>query len=910
MAARVAVVTLVWCGAGVGAAEAYVDAVPLPGTPAAVQASTLYYADGRTVLARVGTTDHSDVPLSAVPPGMRHAILAAEDRDFYHHAGVSLRGMLRAVVADARGGREGASTITQQYARNAFLTQDFSAGRKAREMVLAVKLERQYTKDQILERYLNTIYFGRGAYGIAAAAGAYFGVGVGRLTPAQGAVLAAAVKDPYHFDPAVDPAGARQRWRWIIAAERAQGWLDADPAYPPVRPAHARLDDANGLIVDQVERELAGHGVTPRELHTRGLRVVTTVDADAQRAAVRRVAGTLADQPAGLRAAVVAVDPATGGVRAYYGGAQGRGYFDDAAAPRPPASAFTPIVLAAALEQGIGYDSRWDGSSPRTFPGRGPLRNPDGRQCPDCTLRQAMVDSLRTPFYAVAQRVGAGRVRDTAYRLGVSRTYDGRQTLVDVRGDPEPGRTRADIALGRYAVTPADLASVYATFAAGGIRHRRHFVTSAAGPDGAPRWRLHAAGARVLSANAAADVSAVLHAVVQAGQARPDRPAAGEAGSQQWGDTHDNQDAWMAGYTPQLATAVWLGRSVPGPIRDRDGEPIEGGTVPARLWRDVTHDALTDTPPTALPPPAHLGRTDVGDAGARGRSRRAAHSPESGPESGSGSGSGESGTSTGDLVVVHTRHPGKRLALTFDDGPSPYTTQVLALLAEYGITATFCMVGEEVDRYPGIVRQVVARGHRLCNHSWRHDDLGVVSADVARHDMERTDAALARAVPGATVTYFRAPYGSWGGTAHVAAGRGQTPLGWLVDPDDWTMPGADVIAGRIRDQVTPRAVVLVHDGGGDRAQTVQALRTLIPELLADGWTFDLPETTVAARRLPSASPSGTPTRSGDPTSSSTPPPATPSSAAPPPPTPTSAVPPPPPPPPTPAPGGAEPSRRS
>jgi membrane peptidoglycan carboxypeptidase len=488
---RLIVIALFNCGAGAAAVEASIESVPLPSEPSEPQASTLYYRDGRTILARVGTTDHSDVPLSAVPTAVRWAVLAAEDRDFYGHGGVSVRGVLRAVVADAGGGRQGASTITQQYARNAFLTQDVSFERKAKEFALAVQLERQHTKDEILERYLNTIYYGRGAYGIAAAAHAYFGITPDRLTAGQGAVLAAVIKDPYNFDPANDAGAARKRWDWIVKAARELGRLDEVPQYPAVASPAAKDPGPNGLIIDRVERELAAHGVTAQELHTRGLSIVTTLDAAAQGAAVTQVAARLRGQPKGLRAALVAVDPRTGGVRAYYGGDQGRGYFDDASAPHPAAATFKPIVLAAALRNGIGYLSRWDGSSPRTFAGRlgVPLKNPGGLQCPSCTLEKSMVQSLNTPFYAVTEEIGADAVRAMAHDLGIAKKYAGMPTLVDAKGDPMPGKTRSDISIGRYPVTPGDLATVYATFAAGGVRRDRYFVETATAPDGRRLWK-------------------------------------------------------------------------------------------------------------------------------------------------------------------------------------------------------------------------------------------------------------------------------------------------------------------------------------------------------------------------------------------------------------------------------------
>jgi membrane peptidoglycan carboxypeptidase len=861
LAVRILVIALFNCGAGAGAAEAYVDSVPLPGAPTAPQASVLYYSDGHTILARVGTTDHSDVPLSAVPLPVRQAVLAAEDRGFYSHAGVSARGVARAFVADIGGSRQGASTVTQQWARNAFLTQDFSVDRKIREFALAVKIERQYTKDQILEHYLNTIYFGRGAYGIAAAAHAYFGITTDRLTPAQGAVLAATIKDPYRYDPAVDAAAAKERWTWIVNAEKTEKWLSGNVVYPQIAPADPSIAGPNGLVVDQVEKELASHGITSQELHTRGLSVVTTLDATAQSSAATLVAQQLNTQPKGLQAALVALDPQTGGVRAYYGGDMGPGYYDYAATTHPAASTFKPIVLAAAEQEGIGYQSRWDGSSPRTFPDRlgVPLKNNDNQQCPDCTLESAMVGSLNTPFYAVSEQIGADKVRDMAVNLGIPEKYDGVESMVDHKGDPTPGKTRSDIAIGRYPVAPADLASVYATFADDGVRHDRFFVESARDADNRALWTAAPQGKTVLPSAVAADVSTVLSAVVKGDKVVPGRPAAGKTGTQQWGNSNDNQDAWMAGYTPDLAAAVWLGKAVPGPIRDDNGKPIEGETVPATLWKNFLQASLNGQPKTSLPKPAHVGRTDVGDAGK-------VHDDGTNPDQVSNLLAADPGYAP----VIHTAHTGKRLALTFDDGPSDYTPQVLDLLKQYNIKATFCMVGENATWYPATVRRIVADGHALCDHSMHHDDLGVMSPEKSGADIKENLAAIDAAAPGATVTYYRAPYGDFGPSAKVAAGMGLTPLGWMVDPDDWTLPGVNAIVSRIEAQIVPRAVVLVHDGGGNRQQTVDALKILIPKLLADGWTFDLPQVTQKAHPLPSASPSSpSASESSEPTPEST-----------------------------------------
>ncbi|BFU45561.1 transglycosylase domain-containing protein [Krasilnikovia sp. MM14-A1004] len=602
------VVTVLTVAAGI-TVVGYVQSVQFPADPVDVQASTLYYRDGKTILARVGTQNHSDVALSAVPVEVQKAVLAAEDRDFYDHSGYSVRGILRAVVANIRGKREGASTITQQYVRNAYLTQDVSLDRKAKELALAIKLERKLTKDQILERYLNTIYYGRNAYGIAAAAHAYFGVTTDRLTAAQGAVLAAVIKDPFRYDPANDAAAAQQRWAWVVDAAREEGWLSGDVKYPAVSPTSAAVAGPSGIVVDRVEQELAAHGVTPRMLHTQGLSIVTTLDAKAQAAGIAQVAKHMAGQPKDLRVALVAVDPRSGGVLAYYGGKQ-RGYFDDASAVHPAASTFKPIVLAAALEAGISAQSLWDGSSPRLFPGRlgVPLYNHDGLQCPVCTLEESMVESLNTPFYAVTEKLGADSVRRMAHNLGIPPAYGSTPALVDGRGDPKPGRTRPDIAIGRYAVAPADLATVYGTFAGAGVRHDRHFVESVTGPGGRRIWKGQPRSRHALDRAAAADVTSVLAAVVDRHAMTPDRPAAGKTGTQQWGNTSDNQDAWMAGYTPELACAVWIGKADPGPIRDKRGKAIEGETLPAQLWTAFTREALRGRPVTPLPGPANVGK--------------------------------------------------------------------------------------------------------------------------------------------------------------------------------------------------------------------------------------------------------------------------------------------------------------
>ncbi|AGL18986.1 transglycosylase domain-containing protein [Actinoplanes sp. N902-109] len=610
-------VALVVAGAG------YVAGVDLPPEPAPPQASVLYYRDGHTVLARIGTTDRTDITLDKVPVPVRQAFLAAEDRGFYDHFGVSVRGLARALWTNiAHDSGQGASTITQQYVRNAYLTQDRTVSRKSKEAALALKVEHRYSKDQILERYLNTIYFGRGAYGIEAAARAFFGTGVDHLNASQGAVLAAMVKDPTRGDPAVDAAWAKDRWAWILRSMSEQGWLAPDAAaqlpYPAVATQSVTantISGPTGLITDRVEDELVRAGISRQQIRIGGLRVVTTIDATAQSEATAAIGTALKGQPKQLRSALVAVDPADGGVRAYYGGDRGRGYFDDAVAARPPASTFKPLVLAAAEERDISFASLYNGTSPRLFPDRGgaPLYNQGNLQCPICPLDTAMVYSLNTPYYALAQQIGADNVRGLAHRLGVPEAYGKQKTLVDAKGEPRPGQTRSDIALGRYPVTPADMATVYATLASGGRRTARHFIGKVTTAGGTLLYKAGTSAERVMSGDVAADVGTVLAKVVDHNGTVPGLPAAAKTGSQQWADSTDSSDAWTAGWAPGLAAVVWVGREQPGPIRTKDGDAINGDGMPYEIWQKFLAGALRGQPARAMAGPAMVGRRDGTD---------------------------------------------------------------------------------------------------------------------------------------------------------------------------------------------------------------------------------------------------------------------------------------------------------
>lgn len=610
--------------------------VQLPADPTQPQASVMLYADGTTVLARIGLADRSDVRLDQIPEYVRHAVLAAEDRAFYSHSGVSAKGVLRALWSNVTADdTQGASTITQQYVRNAYLTLDQTVSRKAKEIVLSLKLEHRDSKDQILEHYLNTIYFGRGAYGIEAASRAYFGVGATGLTLAQGVVLAAVIKDPTGLDPANDAAAARDRWAWILDAMVASTWLDPGQrkatAYPTVREVTDATAGPDGYLIDRVEREVKTWGVTDQQLHTAGLKIVTTLDPTTQQAVVaaaRNSRGGLVGQP---NAAIVAVDPATGGVRGYYGGERGSGYFDDALAARPPGRLFQPLVVAEALSQGISLDSQWNGSSPRTFPDRGgvPLYNRDDIQCPYCRLDVALTAGLNTPLYALAQRVGPDRVADLARRAGVAASYGDGPSLVDAPNEPKPGRTRADVSLGRYPVSVADLASVYATFAGGGTHAERHFVAQLRSADDEVVSHPDPQTRQVLSPGAAADLSFALASQLSPALALPydvmtdedklafaratagPHPARLEA-AVPFGDDGASSSLWCVSYLPELALVGWLGHDPAQSLHDVAGKTATTATA-AIMCRDALTGAFAGREPRALPNPANVGDAGAGE---------------------------------------------------------------------------------------------------------------------------------------------------------------------------------------------------------------------------------------------------------------------------------------------------------
>ncbi len=593
--------------------------VPQPGDLKTNQVATILAADGNTVISKVVPPEgnRTDVTIEQIPPHVRNAVMAAEDRDFYTNPGFSISGFARAARDNILGKESagGGSTITQQYVKNALVGDERSLTRKMRELVISAKMARQWSKDEILAAYLNTIYFGRGSYGIDAAAKSYFGKPVQELTVAEGAVLAATIQLPSSLDPEKNPEGAKTRWNYVLDGMVSSGNLPASERqglqYPQVVPLAATRDKEQdsgpeGLIKSQVLRELSAAGISEQQLNTAGLQITTTIDPKAQQAAVDAATKKMEGEPEQLRTAVVSIDPRTGAVRAYYGGNDGQGY-DYANAGLQTGSSFKVIGLAANLEMGIPLSQMYD-SSPITVNGI-KITNVEGEQCGMCTIAEALKRSLNTSFYRMQldMQNGPQKIAAMGHKLGIPETIPGvGRTLTESDGSgPNNG-----IVLGQYQARPLDMASAYATLAASGVYHAPHFVSKVVTADGQVLLdRGEVAGEQRVSAAVADNVTAAMRPIAAYSRNHGlagGRDSAAKTGTAQLGDTGENKDAWMVGYTPSLSTAVWVGSVDNSPLRNYSGGMIYGSGLPSDIWKATMDGALQGTPNETFPKPAPI----------------------------------------------------------------------------------------------------------------------------------------------------------------------------------------------------------------------------------------------------------------------------------------------------------------
>jgi membrane peptidoglycan carboxypeptidase len=602
--------------------------VPKPGDIRTNQVSTILASDG-TQLAKIVPPEGNrvDVNIDQIPVHVRNAVMAAEDRDFYTNPGFSFTGFLRAFGNNifGNGDLQGGSTITQQYVKNA-LVGDQRTGlggivRKAKELVISTKMSREWSKDQVLQSYLNIIYFGRGAYGIGAASKAYFNKPVDQLTVADGALLAALIQRPSTLDPAVDPDGAAKRWNWVLDGMVDMAALSksdrAAQVFPPTIPPDQTASEGqptgpNGLIERQVTKELLDlFNISEQQLNTEGLQVTTTIDPKAQAAAEAAVTDTLDGQEADMRSAVVSIDPKTGGVKAYYGGSDANG-FDFAQAGLPTGSSFKVFALVAALEQGIGLGYQVD-SSPVTVNGI-KITNVDGEACGTCNIAEALKQSLNTSYYRLMLKLknGPQDVADAAHAAGIADSFPGvDHTLSE---DGKGGPPSNGIVLGQYQTRVVDMASAYATLADSGVYHAPHFVQKVVNAQGQVLFDTGSQnnnGEQRIAKAVADNVTAAMQPI--AGYSRGHnlaggRQSAAKTGTNQLGDTDANRDAWMVGYTPSLSTAVWVGTTTgTKPLVNSSGASVYGSGLPSDIWKATMDGALKGTDSETFPKPTEVG---------------------------------------------------------------------------------------------------------------------------------------------------------------------------------------------------------------------------------------------------------------------------------------------------------------
>ena len=601
--------------------------VPKPGDIRTNQVSTILASDGSEIAKIVPPEGNRvDVNIDQIPVHVRDAVMAAEDRDFYSNPGFSFSGFARAAKNNIFGGDvQGGSTITQQYVKNALVgSQRSGLGgivRKAKELVISTKMSSEWSKDQVLQSYLNIIYFGRGAYGIGAASKAYFDKPVEQLTVADGALLAALIQQPSGLDPATNPDGALERWNWVLDGMVEIGALSqtdrAAQVFPPTVPPDQARDQnqttgPNGLIERQVQKELLDlFDISEQTLNTEGLQVTTTIDPKAQSAAESAVTETMDGQNPDMRSAVVSIDPKTGGVKAYYGGSDAQG-FDFAQAGLPTGSSFKVFALVAALEQGIGLGYQVD-SSPVEVNGI-KITNVEGGGCGTCNIAEALKRSLNTAYYRLMLKLknGPADVAAAAHQAGIADSFPGvEHTLSE---DGKGGPPNNGIVLGQYQSRVLDMASAYATIAASGVYHRPHFVQKVVNAEGQVLFDAaneDNSGEQRIDKAVADNVIAAMQPIAAYSNGHAlsgGRPSAAKTGTNQLGDTGSNRDAWMVGFTPSLSTAVWVGTTDgTQPLENKWGSPVYGSGLPSDIWKDTMDGALEDTDNESFPKPTEIG---------------------------------------------------------------------------------------------------------------------------------------------------------------------------------------------------------------------------------------------------------------------------------------------------------------
>ncbi|HSO18056.1 MAG TPA: penicillin-binding protein 1A, partial [Desulfosarcina sp.] len=548
-------------------------------------AVTRIYSSDQVLLAELFLEKRTPISIEQIPPDLKQALIATEDRQFYSHSGIDLKGILRALIKDILAGQfvEGASTITQQLAKTLFLTPQKTITRKIREAILAVQLERRYTKDELLALYLNQIYFGSGAYGVESAARLFFGIPASRMDLAQCALIAGLPKAPSRYSPLVDPDLAARRRNLVLRIMRDQKLISDDQyrqaaAQPVPSASHAAAADGAPYFIEYIKPALEA-AIGPSLLYKGGLTIHTTLSARLQAAAEQAVGKGLDElqrrMPTGgsppPQGALVAIDVRTGGILAMVGGRDfSESPFNRAVeARRQPGSAFKPVVYALAVARGftqaslvldapVVYKGANDGADWRP-------ENYSQRYEGEMTLRYALAHSKNIPAVRLAERLGLSDVARFAHQLGI-----------DAPLSPD-----LSIALGTAGTTLLELTAAYTVFANGGNHTAPFGVVEIVDRDNAALWRVKPAVRQVLTEPQAAVMVDMLQAVIGEGTGRQARhlgmPLAGKTGT-----TNDFRDALFVGFSPAVAAGVWVGMDDFTPL----GQKETGARAALPIWMD------------------------------------------------------------------------------------------------------------------------------------------------------------------------------------------------------------------------------------------------------------------------------------------------------------------------------------
>jgi membrane peptidoglycan carboxypeptidase len=591
----------------------------------------VYYNDGKSQLGNFAIQNRTPLTFDKMPASMKQAAVAAENRSFWTDKGISIRGMFRAALKIARGGDvQGGSTITQQYIKILYLNSERTLPRKFRELFLAYKINKEMTKDEILAGYLNTIYYGHGAYGVQAASKEYFDIDAKRLKVPQAAFLATVVNNPSMYDPSDDDDRPRilSRYRYVLHSMAEMGYItpvqEAEFAQKLPRfaktPANQRYGGPRGFLMKMVERELSAAGFDSSMISGGGLKIITTFDKDAQQAAVeasqkftKQSAQAAGQKASKLHAALASVDVNSGEVIALYGGPDFvKNSRNWATTPRPTASTFKTYALAAGLKDGFSLLDTFNGNT-WTPPGdRNPVRNEFSYQYgPKVDLIKATASSINTAFVALTTQMDSGprKIMRLAKAAGAP------------KGPGWDNNTR--IPLGTAEVSPLAQASAYATFANDGVAVADHVVREVRDRKGNVIYSTQPEKTRAVTEDIAHDVTYARSNVVEEGTGRAvqtlNRPVAGKTGTKDRKNADGSSDivsAWFVAYTRQISTAVMYvaGNDGNGDL-DKYARPGDstffGGTYPALTWADYMATATKGQAVRQFPEPAYVNREEL-----------------------------------------------------------------------------------------------------------------------------------------------------------------------------------------------------------------------------------------------------------------------------------------------------------